>query len=110
VVVEGPTDFIIMKSLGVPNVMALMGAEYSDFQFDLIASYRLPVVPLFDHDKAGINALYKFRAHAKKTRLRILPFRYPDSCFVDGKADPGSLTEESVGELVKSFGNLFSLS
>jgi hypothetical protein len=109
VVVEGPSDYIVMRSLGVPNVRAFMGAEYSEFQFNMVASYGLPIVPLFDCDKAGIEALGKFRKKASKNGLRLLPFRYPQAAFVNGKADPGNLTEESISELLASFKQVFKL-
>ena len=101
VVVEGPTDYIYLRSCGVRNVRAFMGAKFSDFQLEMICGYGFPVVPLFDRDKAGMDAAYKIRQMIGN-RVRLKSFRYPTG---SGK-DPRSIPRVLVPKLVASFGKL----
>lgn len=101
VVVEGPTDYIYLRSCGVNNVRAFLGAKFSEFQIGMICDYGLPVVPLFDRDQAGHEAAQKFREMAGN-RVRIKSFRYPTG---SGK-DPRSIPRVDVPKLVASFGKL----
>lgn len=101
VVVEGPTDYIYLRSCGVKNLRAFMGAGFSDTQVDMVCDLGLPVVPLFDLDAAGRDAQKKFRELAGR-RIRIKSFRYPSG---SGK-DPRSIPRHLITNLVDSFGRL----
>jgi 5S rRNA maturation endonuclease (ribonuclease M5) len=105
VVVEGPSDAIYLRARGIPNVLALMGCEFSDEQVALLLAYRQPIVPLFDDDTAGRAALAKFKK-AVGNQTRLLPFQYPTSAYKEKKADPRQIPEECLPDLVASFGRL----
>jgi len=105
IVVEGPSDFIFLRSCGVPNVRALLGAEFSQWQVRALLDYGRDIVPLFDHDKAGLAAKAKFRKIVGAQR-RLLTFKYPASAFKDGKADPRMIPRGDVPQLLKSIGTV----
>lgn len=98
VVVEGPTDYTYLRSCGVVNLRATMGAEISDWQIEYLCRQGFPVVPLFDKDSAGNAARAKLRKLAG-SRLRFKPFKYPEEAGKDPRAVPRDL----IPDLVASF-------
>lgn len=104
VVVEGPSDYIFLRSCGVPNVRATMGADFNAHQVEIILATGHDLVPLFDKDPAGQAATRKFRKIVDG-RARMLSVTYPkDHLNPDGTADPRSVGREGVAKLVASFG------
>lgn len=102
-IVEGPGDYIFLRSCGVPNVRGLMGADFSEFQMELVMSYGHDVVPLFDADKPGYLAKDKFKRRAQG-RCRILPVHYPEEYLRRGLNDPRALGREGVKALLQTVG------
>lgn len=106
VVVEGPSDYFYLRSRGVKNVVATMGAEFSPWQVETMLQIGKDIVPLFDLDEAGIEARKKFHK-AINGRCRLLPSRYPKSAFdAKGKADPRNIASSDIESLVASFGKI----
>jgi 5S rRNA maturation endonuclease (ribonuclease M5) len=105
VVVEGPTSYVYLRSCGVPNVVATMGADFSIAQVRLIEGYGLDIVPLFDSDAAGMRAKYRLKRLLGEKR-RILSFAYPAKAYREGKADPRQVPRDLIPVLRKSFGAL----
>lgn len=56
IVVEGFMDVIRLSSVGINNVVALMGTAMTNDQVNLLKQLRTKVILCFDNDEAGMNA------------------------------------------------------
>ena len=102
-VVEGPRDYCKLIALGYPNVRAVLGSDTSAWQIQLIASYGVDVVPLYDDDRAGEDGRRALRKSLHGV-AHVLGHKFPESAInSEGKGDPAMLTKETLAELVLSF-------
>lgn len=103
VVVEGPGDYLNLRAMGIPNVRSVLGAEFTDWQLEELVALDRPIVPMFDHDKAGFKAKRKFIDSVNR-RVEIWGYEYPTAAFgEDGKADPGSIPHDEADFLLSTF-------
>lgn len=103
ILVEGLFDYAKMVQYDQPAV-ATMHAGLTDEQANLLIDLGLPVIEMYDNDKAGEDAVEV----AKKKLEKYLPFstvKYPERRSKKGKVicpkDPATLTEEEVEEMIR---------
>ena len=109
IVVEGPRDLFKLRSLGCDRVRSTLGTEFSEWQADTLASYGVPLVPIFDEDRGGDVARKRFMKMLAG-KVPILSYKFPPSAIdpVTGKGDPAMLTKQTLVELRSSFRRAFN--
>lgn len=60
-IVEGNVDTIMMRQYGIPNVVGLLGSNFSTTQFCLLLRFAKELIFVPDGDVAGLNFLSKVR-------------------------------------------------
>lgn len=104
VVVEGPKDYFNLRRLGVPNMRATLGTSVSEWQLDLLASYNVPLVILYDNDAPGISGRRNLVLRLRRRRAIVWQHSFPNIPGAPAeKQDPGMLTEDLVQDLTASF-------
>lgn len=77
ILVEGFFDVVKLHDAGIPNVVAAMGCELSDYQVKLLSAHTKEVIILFDGNEAGWSgaeaARQKLAVHVSVVRLACLP-------------------------------------
>ena len=58
IIVEGNMDAIRLSSVGIKNVVALMGTSLTKDQLEALKKLRVPLVLMLDNDNAGEEATY----------------------------------------------------
>lgn len=58
ILVEGNMDAIRLSSVGIKNVVALMGTSLTKDQMEALKKLRVPLVLMLDNDSAGESATY----------------------------------------------------
>jgi len=100
-VVEGNLDAIRLYSLGIKNVVALMGTSFTKEQAELLKKIRVPVILCLDSDAAGLQATYKIGEILVKNSVDVSVIRLSDAkdpdeyvikkgidAFIDNLKDP----------------------
>lgn len=87
-IVEGITDVLNLKMLGIENVVACFTASLNKHQRSLLMKYFMNVNIMYDNDKAGMLATKKAILMLKDV-MNIKVVDYPAK-------DPGCLTKEDI--------------
>ncbi|TET45524.1 DNA primase [candidate division TA06 bacterium] len=94
IMVEGYTDLLSLRSVGIEEVVASLGTALTDGQAKLLARYTEAVVILFDADTAGdeaaVRSLDILLEHGLDVSVVSLPGGY----------DPDSFAREKGGEVL----------
>lgn len=98
IVVEGFFDTMKVHQAGFPNVVALMGAQLSDPQLELLVAATDRLSLLFDGDAAGVACTREFY---KRARRRVF---LREVALADGQ-QPDSLEPEALRALLAREGS-----
>ena len=104
IVVEGVMDVIRLYSLGVYNVVAIMGTALTKEQLIILKRVSKQVYLCFDADAAGkkavLSAIKLALPHKIDLRIMPLPEDDPDTYFAEKSAeDVGKLMDSAVSAL-----------
>ena len=100
--VEGPTDAMMVNQLTGMNVLALMGSTISKTQADILSKYNTVYIAT-DHDKAGAKATKDIvkKLFDKVTLLKCIYALLPEEYTSPG-TDPGSLPKEVLESFINN--------
>lgn len=94
IMVEGYTDLLSLRSVGIEEVVASLGTALTDGQAKLLARYTEAVVILFDADTAGNEAAVRSLDILLEHGLDVSVVSLP------GGHDPDSFAREKGGEVL----------
>lgn len=97
ILVEGNMDAIKLSSKGFKNVVALMGVAISEYQIQMLARLKVPIILMLDNDEAGLKATLKNGELLKKDGLKV------DVVRLQGAKDPDEYLEKFGIEAMQSF-------
>lgn len=95
-VTEGPLDAVWMNQLGYPAV-AILGAELSSYQADLLMPYTEVVLSL-DSDEAGTKGKNKAAGIGTLFKAGFLPSQITCLTLPEGRKDVQECTKEEIDE------------
>lgn len=92
IVLEGFMDVISLNRIGVENVIAIMGTNFSDYHLQIFKKNNLEIKIFLDGDQAGVNATLKAtkRLLVQKIKTSIvdnLTNQDPDELINQGKQE-----------------------
>ena len=96
VLVEGYTDVIALRQIGVEHAVALMGTAMTPEQVTELARLAPLLVLALDPDGAGESAMEKAATLARGSRLELKVASLPDG------RDPAELVQDGRGEELKA--------
>ena len=64
-IVEGITDVLRLKSLGILNVVCSFGCGLTEEQIELLSKYFIEIIMFYDNDIAGVSGNIKSIEHTK---------------------------------------------
>lgn len=67
-IVEGITDVLSLKALGILNVICSFGCGVTDEQIDLLSKYFVEIIIFYDNDEAGLKGTIKI---IEKTKYKF---------------------------------------
>ncbi len=99
-VVEGNMDAIRLSSVGIKNVVALMGTSLTKEQIEALKKLRSQIVLMLDNDEAGERATFQIGTLLEENHISFLIVR------LSGEKDPDSYVlqngKEAILENVKN--------
>lgn len=79
IICEGFMDVIRLNSIGIKNVVALMGTSFTNDMLELIKKLKCNVILNLDRDEAGLKATYTIGTLLKKNNISSTVVVYEDA-------------------------------
>lgn len=93
-IVEGNMDAIRLSSVGIKNVVALMGTSLTKEQMEALKKLRVKVILMLDNDNAGETATYNVGNLLEEQNIPFLVVR------LSGEKDPDSYVLKNGAEAI----------
>lgn len=87
IIVEGAMDVLGLEKAGISEGVAALGTALTDEQMELLRRLQVPITVLYDADRAGQDAVWKFgqkalEAHVPFSVARPVSGKDPDEVFI----------------------------
>ncbi len=103
ILVEGNMDAIRLYSVGIKNVIALMGTSVTKEQIEALKKLRCKIILMLDNDNAGENATFSIGNRLEEERIIF------DIVRLSGEKDPDSYVVQNGKEaLLENIKNAIS--